>query len=81
MKHLILSLVAGVAITLSAPAADSLPKLTQILAESSDAHRFMDHEEAPRFGPVMDEGDTHSGDHTGLAFAPLASWRVSRSRR
>ena len=42
MKHLILSLVAGVAITLSAPAADSLPKLTQILAESSDAQLQLD---------------------------------------
>ncbi len=42
MKQLLVSLAAGVALTLSAPAADSLPKLTQLLAESSDAQLQLD---------------------------------------
>lgn len=42
MKRFLTSLTAGVAIALSVSAADSLPKLTQLLAESSDAQLQLD---------------------------------------
>ncbi len=42
MKRFLTSLTAGVAVALSVSAADSLPKLTQLLAESSDAQLQLD---------------------------------------
>ena len=42
MKRFLTSLTVGVAVALSVSAADSLPKLTQLLAESSDAQLQLD---------------------------------------
>ena len=42
MKRFLTSLTAGVALALSVSAVDSLPKLTQLLAESSDAQMQLD---------------------------------------